>query len=172
MRRRAGLVVLTCVVILLVVAIAAFQFNPSAVPEPGRLETFVANTGLRLLVWREARRETIPPAPANRQASIEEGDKLFGLECADCHGNDGHSPTDEGRWMYPRAANLISKQVQRYSDRELFAMIKNGVRLSGMPAFARVETDEHIWNIVHYLRKLPAGVPDAGSAGTAPKDGK
>ena len=52
-------------------------------------------------------------------------------------------------------ANLISSQVQRYSDRELFWIVKNGIRLSGMPAFAKVETDEHIWNVIEYLRTLP-----------------
>lgn len=56
--------------------------------------------------------------------------------------------------MYPRAANLISSQVQQYSDRELFWIVKNGIRLSGMPAFAKVETDEHIWNLIEYLRTL------------------
>ncbi len=55
---------------------------------------------------------------------------------------------DAGRWMYPRAADLTSREVQRYSDRELFWIIKNGIRLSGMPAFAKVESDEHIWDIV------------------------
>ena len=52
-------------------------------------------------------------------------------------------------------ANLISSQVQRYSDRELFWIVKNGIRLSGMPAFGQVETDEHIWDLIAYLRKLP-----------------
>ena len=44
----------------------------------------------------------------------------------------------------------------RYSDRELFWIIKNGIRWSGMPAFGRVESDEHIWNLVHYVRTLRA----------------
>ena len=90
----------------------------------------------------------------NQQASIEEGDKLFGTECAACHGLDGHKPTDAGRWMYPRAADLTPPKVQQYSDRELFWIIKNGIRLSGMPAFGRVESDEHIWNLAHYVRTL------------------
>ena len=55
----------------------------------------------------------------------------------------------------PRAANLISNGVQQYSDRELFWIAKNGIRLSGMPAFAKVETDEHIWSLIEYLRALP-----------------
>jgi mono/diheme cytochrome c family protein len=56
--------------------------------------------------------------------------------------------------MYPRASDLTSFPVQRYSDRELFWIVKNGIRLSGMPAFGKVESDEHIWNLVHYLRTL------------------
>jgi hypothetical protein len=65
-----------------------------------------------------------------------------------------HTLTDSGRWMYPRASDLTSPAVQRYSDSELFWIVKNGIRLSGMPAFGRVESDEHIWNLVHYLRTL------------------
>lgn len=77
---------------------------------------------------------------------------------------DGHRPTDAGRWMYTRAADLTSKEVQGYSDRELFWIIKNGIRLSGMPAFAKVESDEHLWDLVLYLRTLPgAAKPKAES---------
>jgi mono/diheme cytochrome c family protein len=49
---------------------------------------------------------------------------------------------------------LTSPEVQTYSDRELFWILKNGIRLSGMPAFGKVETDEHIWNLVDYLRTI------------------
>jgi mono/diheme cytochrome c family protein len=44
--------------------------------------------------------------------------------------------------------------VQRYSDQELFWILKNGIRLSGMPGFGRTESDEHIWTIVLYVRSL------------------
>lgn len=77
------------------------------------------------------------------------------MDRAACHGMDGRRATDAGRWMYPRAADLTSKGVQSYSDRELFWIIKNGMRWSGMPAFAKVESDEHIWDLVLYLRTLP-----------------
>jgi mono/diheme cytochrome c family protein len=155
MRRYAGLAGALCVAVFLSFLVLAFEFNPSALSEPGKVETDVATTTLRILVWRRASREVIPPAPDDWQASVDEGDELYGIDCSDCHGLDGHTPTDEGRWMYPRAANLISSQVQRYSDRELFWIVKNGIRLSGMPAFAKVETDEHIWNLIAYLRTLP-----------------
>ena len=67
--------------------------------------------------------------------------------------------------MYPRATDLTSPEVQQYADRELFWIIKNGIRLSGMPAFGKVESDEHIWNLVNYVRSLRGGTPSASGGG-------
>lgn len=149
--------VIAGVVLIFVAAIAvgaASQFTLSALPEPGRAETLLATKAKHYLV-RRGSRDGIPPAPANRQAAIKEGDRLFGTECAACHGLSGHSPTDAGRWMYPRAADLTSHDTQSYSDQEIFWIIKNGIRLSGMPAFGKVESDEHTWDLVLYVRMLP-----------------
>jgi mono/diheme cytochrome c family protein len=154
MKRRIviGLIALSCGALVAIIGFTRIKLD--ALQEPGHLETVLATWAKHAIVRRSSR-QGIPPAPASLQASIEEGDKLFGTECAACHGLDGHQPTDAGRWMYPRAADLISPEVQQYSDRELFWIVKNGIRLSGMPAFGRVESDEHIWNLVHYLRTLP-----------------
>lgn len=149
--------VIAGVVLILVAAIAvgaASQFTLSALPEPGRAETFVATKAKHYLVRRSSR-DGIPRAPADREAAIKVGDRLFGTECAACHGLSGHSPTDAGRWMYPRTADLTSRDIQSYSDQEIFWMIKNGIRFSGMPAFGRVESDEHVWDLVLYVRMLP-----------------
>jgi mono/diheme cytochrome c family protein len=143
------------VLIVVIAAAAASQFSLSAVPEPGHTETYLANQAKRYLIRRNSR-EGIPPPPPDLKASIKEGDDLFGTECAACHRMSGLNPTDAGRWMYPRAADLTSRNVQSYSDRELFWIVKNGIRLSGMPAFGRVESNEHIWNLVRYVRTLPA----------------
>jgi mono/diheme cytochrome c family protein len=86
---------------------------------------------------------------------INEGKTRYGMECASCHGMDGRGLTDYGRWMYPRAADLTSPQVQTYTDAELFWIVRSGIRLSGMPAFGKVETDERIWRLVQYVRTLP-----------------
>lgn len=142
------------IVVLVVAALIAMRFPLSALPEPGRVETALATKAKHYLVHRSSR-EGIPPAPADRQSGVKEGERLFGTECGACHGNSGHNPTDAGRWMYPRAADLTSRDAQSYSDRELFWNIKNGIRLSGMPAFGRVEPDEQIWDLVLYLRALP-----------------
>ncbi len=140
--------------LFLVGGVFASQFSLSALPEPSRTETYIATKAKHFLV-RRGSRTGIPAAPTDLQASIAEGDKLFGTECGACHGLNGRKATDAGRWMYPRAADLTSPDVQRYSDRELFWIVKNGIRLSGMPAFGSVESDAHIWDLVHFVRTLP-----------------
>jgi len=143
-----------------IIAAATSLFTLSALPEPGRTETFVATRAKHFLVRRSSR-EIIPPTAAAQEASAKEGERLFGTECVACHGNSGHNPTDAGRWMYPRAADLTSRDSQSYSDQELFWIIKNGIRLSGMPAFGKVESDDHIWDLVFYVRALPKVQPQS-----------
>jgi mono/diheme cytochrome c family protein len=150
-----------------VVIVGFYQINIDAIQEPGPIETILATRAKQIIVHRSSSRDSISPAPTDRAASIEEGDKLYGTECAMCHGPDGHTPTDFGRWMYPRASDLTSPEVQQYSDRELFWIVKNGIRLSGMPAFGKVEPDEHIWNLSHYVRTLRGSAP-SGNDGAAP----
>jgi mono/diheme cytochrome c family protein len=155
--------VLVIVIAIALAAVAMFvgltQVRLDAIREPGYVETVFASQAKHLLIgWSS--RKGIPPAPANLQASIEEGDKLYATDCTMCHGSDGRTPTDNGRWMYPRASDLTSRDVQQYSDRELFWIVKNGIRLTGMPAFGKVESDDHIWNLVHYVRTLRASGPE------------
>ena len=164
--KRSFLILASVFALLLFVGGAlAFQFNLSALPEPGRMETLLATKGKRFLIRRASRGE-IPPPPTDMKASFVEGDKLFGTDCSQCHGYSGRKPTDAGRWMYPRAADLGSAEVQKYSDRELFWIVKNGIRLSGMPAFEKVESNEHIWDLVHFVRTLPANPSPEGGGTT------
>lgn len=80
------------------------------------------------------------------------GGSHYGLDCSVCHSDDGRGQTPLGEGLYPRVADLTSKRVQNYSDQELFWIIKNGIRLTGMPAFGEVETPDHIWDLVNYVR--------------------
>src|SRR5208337_1974459 len=130
-------------VVVLVVAIAASRFTLSALPEPGRAETFLATKAKHYLVRRSSS-DGVPDPPHDRVAGLKEGGRLFGMECAACHGLSGQNPSDAGRWMYPRAADLTSRGSQSYSDHEIFWVVKNGIRWSGMPAFGSVEPDDHI----------------------------
>ena len=81
----------------------------------------------------------------------------FADHCAICHGNDGKGQTQIGRNLYPKAPDMASSRTQSLSDGELFYIIKNGVRLTGMPAWGE-DTSEHdreSWKLVHFIRHLP-----------------
>jgi mono/diheme cytochrome c family protein len=157
MKRRLLVVLIALALAAGAVIVCFTQIRLDAIQQPSYLETVFATQAKHLLIaWRS--RKGIPSPPGDLQASIEEGDKVYATDCTMCHGSDGRSPTDNGRWMYPRASDLTSRDVQTYSDRELFWIVKNGIRLSGMPAFGKVESDEHIWNLVNYVRTLrPSG---------------
>ncbi len=154
MRRKGLPVVLVALLLTLAAAaFAAYQFSLSALNEPGRTETYLATRAKRWIVGRSAR-AALSPAPRNDKTSAAIGEMQFRGECATCHGLDGRTPTEVGRWMYPRTLDLGSPEVQQWSDAELFWIIKNGIRLSGMPGFGRVHSDEQIWHLVHYVRSL------------------
>ena len=55
--------------------------------------------------------------------------------CASCHANDGRGSTEMGRSLYPPAPDMRQAETQGRTDGELFSIVENGVRLSGMPAW-------------------------------------
>ena len=142
------------VLVLVLIGVALMRFNLTALHEPGPAETRLANLSKRYFIHR-ASWHGIPPRPQDTKASIERGGSHYGLDCGVCHADDGRAQRPLGQWMYPRASDLTSKQVQSYSDQELFWIIQNGIRFTGMPAFGNVETSDHVWDLVNYLRTLP-----------------
>jgi mono/diheme cytochrome c family protein len=142
------------VVLAVLIGIAETRFNLTARSNPGPVEIRIANLSKRLFIYH-ASRHGIPPQPRDTKASIERGGSHYGLDCGVCHADDGRAERPPGQWMYLRASDLTSKQVQSYSDQELFWIIQNGIRFTGMPAFGDVETPDHVWDLVNYVRTLP-----------------
>ena len=161
MRSRMAWAMFVLVVVLIVIAL--MSFNLTALHEPGPVETNLANFSKPYFIYR-ASRHGIPPGPQDTKASIERGGSHYGLDCSICHADDGRSQRTPGLWMYPRASDLTSKQVQSYSDQELFWIIQNGIRYTGMPAFGNVETPDHVWDLVNYVRTLPGDSQKGDSA--------
>ena len=152
MRSRMAWAISVLVVVLIMIELK--RFNLTARREPGPTETCLANLAKRYFI-DHASRHGIPPRPEDTKASIERGGSHYGLDCSVCHADVGRSQRPLGQWMYPRASDLTSKQVQSYSDQELFWIIQNGIRFTGMPAFGDVETPDHVWDLVNYVRTLP-----------------
>ena len=138
---------------VVLIGIGLMNFGLTALREPGFFETRIAGLVKRSAIRLASRRGT-PRSTGEGTASAEIGASHYGLDCSICHGVDGRAQAPPGRWMYPRAADLTSSQVQKYSDQELFWIISNGIRFTGMPGFGRVETPDHIWGLVDYIRAL------------------
>jgi hypothetical protein len=82
--------------------------------------------------------------------------------CATCHANDGSGQTEIGRGLYPKAPDMRQPRTQNLTDGELFCIIRNGVRLTGMPAWGDPagHDDADNWKLVHFVRHLPKITPD------------
>ncbi len=127
----------------------------SAREAPGRLETFVARQIRHLAIPRRAR-ATPNPVAATPEV-LAEGLRHFADHCAVCHANDGSGETAFGRNLYPKPPDLRLPGTQRLSDGELFYIIENGIRFTGMPAFGSPDgtTAADSWALVHVIRRLP-----------------
>jgi mono/diheme cytochrome c family protein len=127
----------------------------SARPQPSRLEAVTART-VRSIAIRARVRGVTNPVPVS-DAVIKEGMEHFADHCAVCHGNDGSGDTEMGRGLYPRAPDMRLPVTQNLSDGELFYIIENGVRLTGMPAWSTgtKEGETSSWHLVHFIRHLP-----------------
>ena len=126
--------------------------------EPTRLEAAVA-LRLRHLSIPAALRAKTNPLPATAD-NLHEGMEHFADHCALCHANSGAGDTPTGRGLYPKPPVLREARTQSLSDGELFAIIQNGIRFTGMPAFGGGEhTDEDSWKCVLFIRHLPAITP-------------
>jgi len=94
-------------------------------------------------------------------AVLVEGRAHWADHCATCHANDGSGNTEMGRNLYPRAPDMRDAKTQSLTDGELFSIIRNGVRLTGMPAWgaANGADDAETWKLVHFIRHLPKITP-------------
>lgn len=95
--------------------------------------------------------------------AAKEGQEHFGHHCQICHGLDGQGTgVPFAAKMDPPVADLSTKDIQDYTDGQLKWIIANGISPSGMPGWKGILTDEEMWNMVHFIRHLPA----KGSLGT------
>jgi mono/diheme cytochrome c family protein len=131
----------------------------SARAKPTALEAIAART-TRSLALSSSVRDRKNPIRESEQV-LAEGREHWADHCALCHANDGSGNTDMGRQMYPPAPDMRAEATQRLTDGELFYIIENGIRLTGMPAWGSgSERDrQDTWKLVWFIRHLPAVTP-------------
>jgi mono/diheme cytochrome c family protein len=91
---------------------------------------------------------------------IAEADEHFVEHCSICHGIDGRGDTTIGRNLYPKVPDMSRTDTQQLSDGELYYIISNGIRLTGMPGWGSEDKPEAIWDLVSLIRRLPKLSPE------------
>ena len=127
----------------------------SAKVEPTHIEAALARK-LRRLGIPDSARKLQNPVSSSKE-TLDAGRAHFADHCAVCHANDGSGDAEMGRNMYPRAPDLRLSDTQELTDGELFYIIENGVRLTGMPGWGdgSEENKRASWRLVHFVRHLP-----------------
>lgn len=159
---RGKVILLVALVLVVGVAYAgysAIRRGFSARDNPSAPETYLARTARHLAVPAALRNQRNPIPPSAEV--LAEARAHFADHCATCHGNDGSGQTEIGRNLYPKAPDMRLPATQKLSDGDLYSIIHNGIRLTGMPAWGDAHGDDKdSWKLVIFIRHLPQLTPE------------
>ena len=138
-------------------ALAAFlviisgAYNVAATVPHTELERVILNSTMRHSVRAHAGKEL---REVWSEDQVRRGFEEYNAMCIVCHGAPGKERSYIRQGLQPEPPNL-AESSERWSSAELFWIIKNGIKMTGMPAFGPTHQDEQIWNIVGFIRRLP-----------------
>src|SRR5579862_8453577 len=128
----------------------------SARERPSALERWVARR-VRSMAAPTGAKERANPVPDSPQV-LAEARAHWADHCAGCHANNGSGDTEMGKRMYPPAPDMRQIETQQLTDGELFFIIQNGVRMTGMPGWGgsnHAHDEQDSWKLVAFIRHLP-----------------
>ena len=147
------LVLLVAVAVAIFAAASLLHNGLSARATPTSLEAMLARNARHLAIPADARKQQNPVAASSE--NLRDARLHFADHCAICHGNEGTGDTMIGKGLYPKPPDLRAAETQKLSDGELFWIIENGVRFTGMPAFGGNHgSQEDSWKLVRFIRHL------------------
>lgn len=123
-------------------------FDMTATGRTGLLDWW-GSTNLHSVLEKKAP-ETKIPAAANPDRGIDH----YAAVCRQCHGAPQAPRDDWAQRMLPMPPKLWEAETQAMADGELFYVVTNGIRMSGMPAFGPAHSEEEVWNLVALVRSL------------------
>lgn len=147
-------VVLTLVALFIIFLIFIYSgwYNVSAMNNESGMMKWIFKTVRNNSI--EARLANISVPDLNDSSLIKEGFEHYNEMCASCHGAPGIEETELSKGLNPRAPYL-PKIAKYIVPAKLFWATKNGIRMTGMPAWGKTHSDNKIWAIVAFVKKLP-----------------
>lgn len=128
-------------------------YNVAATEEHASLTRWAFDTTQQNSVERRA---ADIAAPANFSPDmIEAGAISYKTMCQHCHAGPGVERASWASGMRPRPPHLTERAAE-WKPREIFWLLKHGVKMSGMPAFGPTHDDQTLWNMSAFVKELPA----------------
>jgi mono/diheme cytochrome c family protein len=165
--RAAVQILIAALLVIAVMVVAGGVYVVStglkAQPKPGAMETRAARVIRGFAIPREVKGRSNPIGTAAEE--LKPGLEHFARYCAMCHGNDGSGQGAAiGGGLFPKPPDMRADATQSLADGEIFYIIENGVRFTGMPAFGTgkpdPDGDRQVWQLVRFIRHLPRIMPD------------
>ncbi|MBL8206022.1 MAG: cytochrome c [Blastocatellia bacterium] len=88
------------------------------------------------------------------EETIAAGRALFNKNCASCHGEDGKSKTDVAAALKKKPTDLTAKAMSGITDGEIYWVVTNGIKKSGMPAYKLKAKEQERWQMTLYVKHL------------------
>jgi mono/diheme cytochrome c family protein len=147
------------VILILGAGVVTFTglYNVAAsVPDAGIVK-WLLSTNMERSVANHARTISAPPQFTDQQAS--DGIRIYKDTCVYCHGAPGKEPRDIGKGLNPEAPYLPDT-VSEWTTAQLFWIIKNGIKMTGMASYGPAHNDDEIWALVAFVQRLPKMTPE------------
>ncbi len=143
-------------VIIGVVATVGFVYSgfydvSASSPHSGIVNWLLSTTS-RASIERHAKGVEVPDLDDDALALAGVND--FNSMCKGCHGAPGQDPEAMGQGLNPPAPDL-AVSAANMTPAELFWVTKNGIKMTGMPAWGATHDDDALWSVVALLQKLP-----------------
>jgi thiosulfate dehydrogenase len=137
-----------------------FGYAPVATASsPMPFEKRLAHTALNARIRKEAPKNS--PLQASEE-NYQAGAHVYRSHCAVCHGLPGQAGSATSKGMYPKPPELFKGHgVTDDPAGETYWKVANGIRLTGMPAYANSLTETEMWQVSLLLAtadKLPTQI--------------
>jgi cytochrome c553 len=156
---RVGQIVATLLAAAVIALVAGFLlawsglYNIAASRGHLKIVEWFLTFGMRNSIETHAKLVGTPP-PLNNPDLYILGAGHYYRGCAPCHGAPEGSANPIAHTMLPPPPDL-TEAVNKWEDRELFWIVKHGIKYTGMPAWVAQSRDDEVWAVVAFVRKLP-----------------
>jgi hypothetical protein len=100
----------------------------------------------------------VPPLRGGNFINV--GFRHYHTMCRLCHNAPGHTRTEISQGLYPAPPDFTVNDTRLPSDAEVFWIARNGIKMTGMPAFGSTHSEEELWEIVFFAKRVPNMKPE------------